>query len=41
MAYKFRKGDAELSGAMTTDDIAYFYDTDTKIDWDEDYLVPR
>jgi len=38
MAYKFRKGDAELSGAMTTDDIAYFYDTDTKIDWDNDYI---
>jgi hypothetical protein len=38
MAYKFRKGDAELSGAMTTDDIAYFYDTDTKIDWDSDYI---
>lgn len=23
---------------MTTDDIAYFFDTDTKIDWDQDYI---
>jgi len=38
MAYKFRKGAAGLSGSMTTDDIAYFYDTDTKLDWDNDYI---
>ena len=38
MAYKFRKGKAGLSGSMTTDDIAYFYDTDTKLDWDSDYI---
>jgi hypothetical protein len=38
MAYKFRKGKAGLSGSMTTDDISYFYDTDTKIDWENDYI---
>ena len=38
MAYKFRRGSAGLSGSMTTDDIAYFFDTDTKIDWDQDYI---
>jgi len=38
MAYKFRKGKAALSGSMTTDDISYFYDTDTKLDWENDYI---
>ena len=23
---------------MTTDDISYFYDTDTKLDWENDYI---
>ena len=38
MAYKFRSGKAELSGSMTTDDVAYFGDTDTLIDWENDYI---
>ena len=38
MAYKFRSGKAKLSGSMTTDDVAYFADTDTLIDWENDYI---
>tara|TARA_R110002110_G_scaffold400153_1_gene616344 strand:+ start:2368 stop:3084 length:717 start_codon:yes stop_codon:yes gene_type:complete len=38
MAYKFRSGNAKLSGSMTTDDVAYFGDTDTLIDWENDYI---
>jgi hypothetical protein len=38
MAYKFRIGKALLSGAMTTDDVAYYADTDTLIDWEDDYI---
>ena len=38
MAYKFRIGKALLSGAMNTDDIAYYDDPDTLIDWEDDYI---
>ena len=38
MAYKFRLGTAELSGTMTTDDITYKEDSDTGIDFEQDYI---
>ena len=38
MAYKFRMGKAQLSGAATTDDVGYFADPDTLIDWEQDYI---
>ena len=40
MSYKFRgHGHAELSGTMSTDDITYTEDSNTKIDFDEDYIA--
>ncbi len=38
MAYKFRKGPAELSGSMTTDDIMFKEDTDTGINFESDTI---
>ena len=38
MAYKVRMGKAELSGSMTTDDIAYHQDEDTLIDFSNDRI---
>jgi hypothetical protein len=38
MAYKYRRGDAKLSGTMSTDDITFSEDSDTLIDFDQDYI---
>jgi len=38
MAYKVRLGNADLSGSMTTDDIAYHHDPDTGIDFEADTI---
>ena len=40
MSYKFRgRGHTELSGTMSTGDITYTEDSNTKIDFDEDYIA--
>jgi len=40
VSYKFRgRGHAELSGTMSTGDITYTEDSNTKIDFDEDYIA--
>ncbi len=40
MSYKYRgHGHTELSGTMSTDDITYTEDSNTKIDFDEDYIA--
>jgi len=40
VSYKFRgRGHTELSGTMSTGDITYTEDSNTKIDFDEDYIA--